>query len=80
MLMTERDEQGHVKYPLPPEAIPFILAALESLYWQLGKPLNLDNIVFTSVKDEPIAPGVLTHNFSRLCKHGIYNGHIFSYN
>ncbi|GAG13477.1 unnamed protein product, partial [marine sediment metagenome] len=29
-LMAERDEQGHIKYLLPPEAIPSILAALES--------------------------------------------------
>jgi integrase len=41
-------------------------AERESLYWQLGKPLTLDSLVFTSVEGKPIDPGVLSHSFSRM--------------
>ncbi|MBA7529092.1 putative prophage phiRv2 integrase [subsurface metagenome] len=40
----------------------------ESLYWQLGKSPELDDLVFASVQGKPIDPGVLTHNFARIAK------------
>jgi len=43
-------------------------AERESLYWQLGKPLTLDSLVFTSVEGKPIDPGVLSHSFSRTAR------------
>jgi len=43
-------------------------AERESLYWQLGKPLAIDDLVFTSVEGKPLDPCVLTHNFGRICK------------
>ncbi len=41
-------------------------AERESLYWQLGKQLTLDDLVFGSVEGGAIDPCVLTHNFSKL--------------
>jgi integrase len=43
-------------------------AERERLYQQLGKQFALDTLVFASVEDKPLDPGVLTHNFCRLCK------------
>ena len=43
-------------------------AERESLYWQLGKPLTLDSLVFTSVEGKPIDPGVLSHSFNRVAR------------
>lgn len=40
----------------------------ESLYWQLGKPLTLDDLVFTNVDLKPVDPCVLTHAFNRMVK------------
>ncbi|MBM3120189.1 MAG: site-specific integrase [Chloroflexi bacterium] len=43
-------------------------AEREALYRQLGKPLNLDDLVFTGIEGKPIDPGVLSHNFARMTK------------
>ncbi len=43
-------------------------AERESLYWQLGKPLTLDSLVFPSVEGRPIDPGVLSHSFNRTAR------------
>jgi len=43
-------------------------AEREALYRQLGKPLNLDDLVFASIEGKPIDPGVLTHNFASVAK------------
>jgi integrase len=36
------------------------------LYEQLGKPLALDDLVFTSISNEPLNPSVVTHNFHKI--------------
>ncbi len=41
-------------------------AEREWLYRELGKPLTLDDLVFTSVKGKPIDPGVVSHTFASL--------------
>ena len=38
----------------------------ERLYHQLGKKLALDDLVFASVEEKPLDPGVVSHNFSRM--------------
>ena len=38
-------------------------AERESMYWQLGKPLSLDDLVFTSVHFTPIESAVLSREF-----------------
>ena len=43
-------------------------AERERLYWQVGQPFTLDDLVFASVEGKPIDPGVLTHNFARIAK------------
>ena len=43
-------------------------AERESLYWQLGVPLTLDDLVFANHDGKPIDPSVLTHNFGRISK------------
>ncbi|MBM4463427.1 MAG: site-specific integrase [Chloroflexi bacterium] len=43
-------------------------AERESLYWQLGKPLALDSLVFTSTAFQPMNPGNLSRTFSTLAK------------
>jgi len=43
-------------------------AERESLSWQLGQPLNLDNLVFANVEGEPFNPSVLSHDFGRMVK------------
>ena len=43
-------------------------AERESLYWQLGQPLGLNDLVFASVEGKPLDPGVLSHNFARIAK------------
>lgn len=43
-------------------------AERESIYWQLGKPLTPDDLVFASVKGKPIDPGVLSHGFAKMVK------------
>ena len=43
-------------------------AERESLYWQLGRPLTLDSLVFASVEGKPLDPGVLSHDFARIVK------------
>ncbi len=43
-------------------------AERESLYWQLGVPLTLDDFVFANYAGKPIDPSVLTHNFGRIVK------------
>ena len=41
-------------------------AEREGLYSELGKPLTLDGLVFTSVAGKPIDPGVVSHTFASL--------------
>jgi len=43
-------------------------AEREALYRQLGKPLNLDDLVFAGIDGKPIDPGVLSHNFAGITK------------
>jgi integrase len=43
-------------------------AERESLHWQLGVPLTLDDLVFANHDGKPIDPSVLTHNFARIVK------------
>jgi integrase len=43
-------------------------AKRESIYWQLGKPLILDDLVFSSVEGNPLDPSLLSHEFARLAK------------
>jgi len=43
-------------------------AERESLYWQLGKPLALDSLVFAHVDGTPLDPSVLSHDFHRIVK------------
>ena len=43
-------------------------AERESLYWHLGVPLTLDDLVFANHDGKPIDPSTLTHNFSRISK------------
>jgi integrase len=51
-------------------------AERESLYRQLGQPLTLDDLVFTSVEGEPIDPCVLSHAFKRMAARvGLENVH-----
>jgi integrase len=38
-------------------------AEREAMYWQLGKPLTLDDLVFTSVNNAPIGPAGLSREF-----------------
>jgi integrase len=40
----------------------------ESLFLHLGRLLKPDDLVFSNAEGEPIDPGVLSHNFSRLAK------------
>jgi len=40
----------------------------ESLYWQLGVPPTLDDLVFANHDGKPIDPSVLTHNFARIVR------------
>jgi len=40
----------------------------ESLYWQLGKSPDLDDLVFALVEGKPLDPGVVSHNFHRMAK------------
>ena len=49
-------------------------AEREWLYQQLGKPLTLDDLVFTSVAGKPIDPGVVSHTFARIAKQAGLNG------
>ncbi|MFH0942190.1 MAG: site-specific integrase [Chloroflexota bacterium] len=43
-------------------------AECESLYWQLGKPLALDNLVFAHVDGTPLDPSVLSHDFAKIVR------------
>ncbi len=43
-------------------------AERESIYWQLGKPLTLDDLVFASVEGKPLDPSILSHEFARIAK------------
>ncbi|MQY55708.1 MAG: tyrosine-type recombinase/integrase [Dehalococcoidia bacterium] len=43
-------------------------AERESLHWQLGVPLTLDDLVFANYDGKPIDPSTLTHNFGRIVK------------
>ena len=43
-------------------------AERESLYWQLGVPLTLDDLAFSDINGKPIDPSTLTHNFGRIVK------------
>ncbi|MFC2066692.1 tyrosine-type recombinase/integrase [Chloroflexota bacterium] len=43
-------------------------AERESLYWQLGVPLTLDDLVFANHDGKPIDPSVLTHNLARIVR------------
>jgi integrase len=42
-------------------------AESESLYWQLGRPINLDDLVFGNA-DKPLDPSMLSHEFARVAK------------
>ncbi|MFC1969073.1 tyrosine-type recombinase/integrase [Chloroflexota bacterium] len=43
-------------------------AEMESIHWQLGKPLTLDDLVFASVEGKPLDPSILSHEFARIAK------------
>ena len=43
-------------------------AERESVYWQLGKPLALDDLVFASIEGNSFDPSLLSHEFARLSK------------
>ena len=43
-------------------------AERESLYWHLGVPLTLDDLVFANHDGKPTDPSTLTHNFGRISK------------
>ncbi len=43
-------------------------AERESLHWQLGVPLTLDDLVFANYDGKPVDPSTLTHNFGRIVK------------
>jgi len=43
-------------------------AERESIYWQLGKPLALDDLVFASVEGKPFDPSILSHEFARIAR------------
>ncbi|MFC2040549.1 site-specific integrase [Chloroflexota bacterium] len=43
-------------------------AERESLYWQLGVPLGLDDLVFANHDGKPVDPSTLTHNLGRIVK------------
>jgi integrase len=43
-------------------------AERESLYWHQGRPLTLDDLVFTSQEGKPVNPSTLTHTFSKLAR------------
>jgi len=43
-------------------------AERESLYWQLGVPLTLDDLVFANHDGKPVDPSTLTHNLARIVK------------
>ena len=43
-------------------------AERESLYWQLGVPPTLDDLVFANHDGKPIDPSYLTHTFARIVK------------
>ena len=46
----------------------------ESLFLHLGRLLRPDDLVFASVEDKPINPGVLSHGFARIAeKAGLEN-------
>ena len=40
----------------------------ERLYHQIGKTINLDDLVFANHEGKPIDPGVLSHNFGKVAK------------
>jgi len=41
-------------------------AERERLYLELGKPLALDDLVFTIIDNEPLNPSIVTHNFHKI--------------
>jgi integrase len=43
-------------------------AERENLYWQLGKLLALDNLVFANIDGKPLDPSMLSHEFARIAK------------
>jgi len=43
-------------------------AERESLYWQLGQPLTLDSLMFSSPEGKPLDPSVLSHEFQRIVR------------
>jgi integrase len=43
-------------------------AERESLYWQLGVPPTLDDLVFANHDGKPIDPSYLTHTFAKIIK------------
>ncbi len=43
-------------------------AESESLYWQLGVPPSLDDLVFGNYDGKPLDPSTLTHNSGRMAK------------
>jgi integrase len=40
----------------------------ESIYWQLGQPLTLDSLVFSSPNGKPLDPSMLSHEFAKAAK------------
>jgi len=46
-------------------------------YHELGKPLTLDDLVFTSVEGKPIDPCVLSHAFCRIARQAGLGGVCF---
>jgi len=43
-------------------------AERESISWQLGKPLSLDDLVFTNIEGKPMDPSVLSHTFLKIAR------------
>lgn len=42
-------------------------AERESLHWQLGRPLALDDLVFATIDGRPLNPSGVTHALSKIC-------------
>lgn len=40
----------------------------QRLYYQVGKAVTLDDLVFANHEGQPVDPGVLSHNFARIAK------------
>ena len=57
--------------PMTPKLASYLRgyrAQCEALCQELGRSLSLDDLVFPSVRDKPLDPAVLIHNFTRVAR------------